>query len=122
MACSDDFHPQTHMRTFIQKAFVPAALLAAIGYPLYLAYDVAVSASVEPHCSRSARGDTGLFCAWGQRLGEALFGADRAHLGFSLLVGGSALAMLGFLAFALWGARSGLDAPSSDFTNPSSKP
>ncbi len=95
------------MRKFIRKAFIPIALLPAIGYPFYIAYDVVVSGSLREQCTRSSRGGVGLFCVWGPRLGEALFGSARAHLGYALLIGASALIMLAFGAVALRGSSNG---------------
>lgn len=94
------------MRALIRKAFFPVALLLGMGYPFYIAYDVATAGNLAGHCSRSGRGGVGLFCEWGPTLGETLFGPERAHLGYALLVGTSALLMLAFLALTLRGSAS----------------
>jgi hypothetical protein len=92
------------MRDLFRKAFIPSALLLAIGYPAYIAYDVVASGSIDEQCTRSGRGGVGVFCEWGPQLGAALFGPERAHLGYAILIGSSALVMLAFLTLALLGS------------------
>lgn len=96
--------PSSPVRAFFRKAFIPAALLPAMGYPAFIAYGVAVSGKLDAQCARSGRGGVGLFCEWGPKLGEVLFGPERAVLGYALLMGGSSLLMLGFAVLAILGS------------------
>ncbi len=85
------------------RVFVCLLLVLALSYPIYEAVDVVMSGGIGDHCtndshSPSGRG-IGVFCRWGPSIGELLFGPLKAHLGYALLLGGSAIA---FCVFAWW--------------------
>ena len=83
--------------------FIFAIVLLAVSYPLYEAIDVALSGGLGGHCVQNAYGSSwkaiGAFCSWGLRIGQVIFGPTNAHLGYALLLGGSAI---GFCVFAFW--------------------
>ena len=88
---------------FKRKVFSLLLILLALSYPIYKAVDVVLSGELGDHCKvsthRPSGTGNGVFCRVGINIGETLFGADRAHLGYALLLG---VTVITFACFALW--------------------